>query len=139
MIQIIAGKKGKGKTKYLLEKANASIKEAKGSIVYIDKNTNHMFELNRNVRLIDISQYPVHNYDSFVGFISGIISQDHDLQEIYLDSFLTLAYLTSDNMAAPIDQLAALSEKYEVNFILSVSEDKEFLPENAQNMTILAL
>ena len=139
MIQIIAGKKGKGKTKYLLDKANASIKEAKGTIVFIDKDNSHMHELNNRVRLIDISQYPVRNYDSFLGFVSGIISQDYDLQEIYLDGFLTLAYLTSDNMEAPLAQLNALSEKAGVTIVLSVSEDKEFLPANAQDMTILAL
>ena len=35
MVQIIAGKKGKGKTKHLLDMANGAIKEANGSIVYL--------------------------------------------------------------------------------------------------------
>ena len=46
MVQIIAGRKGKGKTKYLLDMANTAVKEAKGSVVYLDKSSKHMYELN---------------------------------------------------------------------------------------------
>lgn len=139
MVEIIAGKKGKGKTKYLLDKANAAVKEAAGSIVYLDKNTRHMYELSTKVRLIDVSQFPIKNYEGFIGFIAGIISQDHDLEQLYLDSFLSLAYLTADNMAGAIDEIEALGAKFNVKFILSVSEDTENLPENAKGMTVLSL
>ena len=88
MVQIIAGAKGKGKTKYLLDMANTAVKEAKGSVVYLDKSSKHMYELNNKVRLIDVSGFPIKNADEFVGFICGILSQDHDLEQIYLDSFL---------------------------------------------------
>ncbi len=80
MVQLIVGNKGKGKTKHLLDKVNSQIKEAAGNIVYLDKSTKHMFELNNKVRLIDVSQYMIEESAEFVGFISGIISQDHDLQ-----------------------------------------------------------
>ena len=86
MVELIVGKKGKGKTKVLLDKVNGAIKEANGSIVYLDKSTKHMYELNNKVRLIDVSVYPIKNADEFVGFVCGIISQDHDLEQIYLDS-----------------------------------------------------
>ena len=93
MVQIISGTNGKGKSSYLLDSANTAIKEANGSIVYIDKSTKHMYELNNRVRLIDASAFPLKNADEFVGFICGIISQDHDLEQIYLDSFLKIARL----------------------------------------------
>ena len=86
MVQIIAGRKGKGKTKYLLEMANSSIAEAKGTIVFLDKNVKHMFELDRKIRLINVFDFPIETLDSFLGFLCGIISQDHDLEEIYLES-----------------------------------------------------
>ena len=50
-----------------------------------------MYELNNKVRLIDVSGFPIKNADEFVGFICGILSQDHDLEQIYLDSFLKVA------------------------------------------------
>ena len=87
MVELIVGKKGKGKTKVLLDKVNGAIKEANGSIVYLDKSTKHMYELNNKVRLIDVSVYPIKNADEFVGFVCGIISQDHDLEQVILDQF----------------------------------------------------
>ncbi|MDD6213191.1 MAG: twitching motility protein PilT [Clostridiales bacterium] len=139
MVQIISGKKGKGKTKYLLDKVNASIKEAHGTIVYLDKNTKHMYELNNKVRLIDVSQFPISNYSAFLGFLCGIISQDHDLEEVYLDSFLKLACLEGSDIEKAIDDLTAVGDKFGVTFVLSVSEDNENLPANAQAKSILAL
>ena len=79
MVQLIVGNKGKGKTKQLLDRVNTEIKSADGNIAYLDKSTKHMFELNNKVRLINVSDYMIDNSDEFVGFISGIISQDHDL------------------------------------------------------------
>ena len=86
MIQLIVGKKGKGKTKQLLDKVNREVKEISGNIVYLDKSTKHMYELNNKVRLIDVSQFMIESSNEFLGFVSGIISQDHDLQQMYFDS-----------------------------------------------------
>ena len=63
MVELIVGKKGKGKTKVLLDKVNGAVKDASGSIVYLDKSTKHMYELNNKVRLIDVSGFPVKNAD----------------------------------------------------------------------------
>jgi len=139
MVQIISGRKGKGKTKYLLDKANAAVNEARGSIVYLDKSKQHMHELNYRVRLIDVFEFPIRSYGSFIGFLCGIISQDHDIEQIYLDSFLRLAHLSGDEISDAINDLEKLSEQFGVTFILSVSEDNENLPANAQAATIIAL
>ena len=124
MVELIVGRKGKGKTKVLLDKVNGAIKEVNGSIVYLDKSTKHMYELNNKVRLIDVSVYPIKNADEFVGFVCGIISQDHDLEQIYLDSFLTTAKLEGQDVTGTLDQLKAVGEKFGVNFIISMSLDK---------------
>ena len=128
MVQMIIGKKGKGKTKQLLDKVNTSIKTANGNIVYIDKSSEHMLELNNKIRLIDASGYGLKNSDEFIGFILGIISQDHDLEEMYLDSFLKVAKLEDADITATIKELNSISKAFNVNFILSVSLDKEELP-----------
>ena len=52
MVQLIVGKKGKGKTKQLLDKVNSEVKDISGSIVYLDKSTKHMYELNNKVKKI---------------------------------------------------------------------------------------
>jgi len=133
MVQIIAGRKGKGKTKILLQKANEAIKEAKGSVVYLDKNTKHMFELNNRVRLINVMDYPINTPEAFIGFISGIISQDHDIEIMFLDSFLTLSCLEGkEDVSEDINKLVKLSDVFGITFILSVSMDRDELSEDLQ-------
>lgn len=139
MIEIIAGVKGKGKTKHLLDKVNASVKTAKGSIVYLDKSPKHMYELNNKIRLIDVADYPIANCDEFMGFLCGIISQDHDIEEMYLDSFLTISSMKDDEVTHAIEKLDVISEKFSVKFVLSVSKDERDLPECARAKLILSL
>ena len=139
MVELIVGKKGKGKTKVLLDKVNGAIKDANGSIVYLDKSAKHMYELNNKVRLIDVSGYPIKNADEFVGFVCGIISQDHDLEQIYLDSFLTTAKLEGQDVTNALEQLNAVGEKFNVKFVVSMSLDKEEVPASLQDKIITAL
>ena len=133
MVELIVGKKGKGKTKVLL------VKEANGSIVYLDKSIKHMYELNNKVRLIDVSSYPLKNADEFVGFICGIISQDHDLEQIYLDSFLKVSKLEDADVTDTLGQLDKISEKYGISVVVSISLDKEELPDALQDKIAVAL
>lgn len=139
MVEIIAGQKGKGKTKYLLEKANSAIKDAKGSIVYLDKSSKHMYELNNRVRLINVTDFGIKSYEAFIGFVCGIISQDHDLEQMYLDSFLKVACLEGQDITEAIDQLTQIGKTYDVTFILSISQDAAHLPENAKDKIVVSL
>ena len=139
MVELIVGKKGKGKTKVLLDRVNGAVKEANGSIVYLDKSTKHMYELNNKVRLIDVSSYPLKNADEFVGFICGIISQDHDLEQIYLDSFLKVSKLEDADVTDTLDQLDKIGEKYGISIVVSISLDKEEIPEALQDKIAVAL
>ena len=139
MVKLIVGKKGKGKTKVLLDRVNGAVKEANGSIVYLDKSTKHMYELNNKVRLIDVSSYPLKNADEFVGFICGIISQDHDLEQIYLDSFLKVSKLEDADVTDTLDQLDKIGEKYGISIVVSISLDKEEIPEALQDKIAVAL
>ena len=139
MVQLIVGNKGKGKTKHLLEKVNLQVKETKGNIVYLDKSTKHMYELNNKVRLIDVSQYMITNHDEFVGFICGIVSQDHDLEQMFLDSFLKIACLENEDITPVIEKLEKISQNYGIDFVLSVSMDESELPEALKSKSIVSL
>ena len=139
MVQIIAGEKGKGKTKHLLERVNESVKSATGNIVYLDKSQKHMYELSNKVRLINVSDYMISNCDEFLGFLCGIISQDHDLEEMYLDSFLTIAMLEGSDISHAIAKLDSISDKFRVNFVLSISMNERDLPECTKCKVIVSL
>ena len=139
MIQLIVGNKGKGKTKQLLDKVNAEVLEANGNIVYLDKSTKHMFELNNKVRLIDVNEFPIDNCDQFIGFVLGIVSQDHDLEQVYFDSFLDLAKLDSADAEKALVKFQTISEKYNINFVMSISMDEKDIPESMKSTIIVSL
>ena len=139
MVQFIVGREGKGKTKHLLDKVNAEIKDAQGNVVYLDKSTKHMFGLNNKIRLIDVPEYLVTDSDEFIGFICGIISQDHDLQKMYFDSFLKIACVEADELEKIIEKIEKISEKFHVDFVISVSRDESELPENMRKNVIISL
>ena len=139
MVSIIAGEKGKGKTKILLEKANEAVSKANGSVIYLDKSSKHMYELNNKIRLVNVSEFPIISADGFIGFLSGLISSDHDIEAVFLDSFLKLAVLEGVDITSTIDRIETLGEKSGITFVLSVSMDASDLPENAKKNVTVAL
>jgi len=139
MIQIISGEKGKGKTKILIEKANTEVRAAKGSIVYLDKSNKHMYELSNKIRLENVLDYYIENQSEFIGFICGIISCDHDLQAVYLDSFLKIAYVNEDNLEAVFTKLEKISEQFHVDLIISISLNIDHLPDSVKKNVIVSL
>ena len=139
MVQLIVGNKGKGKTKQLLDKVNNEIEMTKGNIVYLDKSTKHMFELINRIRLIDVSDYLVTNADEFLGFICGIISQDHDVEKIYIDSLLILANLEGTDVTPTIEKLEEIGAKFNVDFVVCMSLDENTVPESLKSKIIISL
>ena len=139
MVQLIVGKKGKGKTKCLLDKVNTEVKNVLGSVAFLDKSTKHMYELNNKIRLIVVSEFMITNSDEFIGFVSGIISQDHDLQQMYFDSFLKISCLEGKEISQTIDKLEKLGEKFNIDFVLSLSMDESELPESVKSKVVISL
>ena len=139
MIQIISGVKGKGKTKFLIQKANEAVKAANGSVVYLDKNNKHMYELSNRIRLINVGDFPIDTYDAFIGFICGLISQDRDLEHMFFDSFLTIASVSGDYVGYVLSKLADVSEKFNVDFTISISIDADNIPEEFKKDIVISL
>ena len=136
MVQLIVGVKGEGKTKKMLEHVHNIIASTDGNVVYLDKSTQNMHELDNKVRLINVSEYPIGTTDQFIGFVCGICSQDYDLQEMYLDGFLKIAKLEGQDISSALSQLNKISEQFKVNMVLSVSMDEKDLPDFAKSQVI---
>ena len=139
MVQLIVGNKGKGKTKHLLDKVNARVKDISGNVAYVDKNTKHMYELNNRVRLINISEYMIESKDEFIGFICGIISQDHDLQEMYFDSLMQISHTSPEEVPSVIEKLDRISDGFGVDFVVSIGVNESELPESLHSKIIVSL
>ena len=139
MIQLIVGSEGKGKTKHLLDKVNEEIKEASGNIVFLDRSTKHMFELNNRVRLINVSEYDFENRSEFIGFIYGIISQDHDMEQMYIDGIMKIAKLDVQGFTDVVTKLKDVSEKFNINIVISASIDPSEVDASLKEYVIVAL
>ncbi len=139
MVKLVLGTKGKGKTKYLLDNANSEAKNSDGVVIYLDKNTKHMFELDRSIRLINVNEYPVPDFDVLMGFICGLIAGNNDIEAIYFDSFLTLTNQEGKDVTDSINKLIILSDKLSVDFIVSLSMDESDLSDTFKEYIVLSL
>lgn len=139
MLKLVTGSKGKGKTKFLLDSANAEAKSSDGIVIYLDKNSKHIFELDKHIRLINVREYPVPDLDVLIGFICGLLSGNHDIEAIYFDSFLTIASLQPSDLSDALNKLTILADKLQVDFILSLSIDDSELPEEYKEYILKSL
>ena len=136
MVQLVIGEKGEGKTKKMLDYVHEAMKTATGNIVYLDKSSRNIHELENKVRPINVSEYPIQNTDQFLGFLCGICSQDYDLEGMYLDGFLKIAKLEGQDISEALTQLNRISDQFKVKMVLSVSLSREQLPEFARDQMI---
>ena len=139
MVELIVGKEGKGKTKQLLERVNEEVKTAFGNIVFLDRNDKHMFELNNKVRLVNVADYEFENSSEFIGFVCGILSQDHDIEKIYIDAILKVAKLDKDGLTTVVKRLETIGEKFNVQFTASVTLDVSELDAEINDNVVVAL
>lgn len=129
MIQIIAGKKGSGKTKRLIDMTNDTAKKATNDVVFLDDDNRYMFDIDHKVRFINAGDYHVHTPEMFLGFLSGMLSQNFDVGTIFIDAFTKLCKTNLNDAAWLFQHMEELCQKHDVNFVLSVSEDPDNLPD----------
>lgn len=129
MIQIIAGKKGSGKTKRLIDMTNQTANESPANVVFLDDDDRYIREIDHKARFVNAGEYHVHTPEMFVGFISGMLSQNFDIGNVFIDAFTKLCKTNLNDAAWLFELMEELCQKHNVNFVLSVSEDPADLPE----------
>jgi len=130
MIELLIGTKGTGKTKVLIENVNSAAKSAEGNVVFISNNTSqNMYNITSKVRMADTSEFDISSWDEFLGFICGIISGNFDITNVFVDGTLKIVNNSLDGFEAFLNSLDALGKKFDINFELSVSVDKDTAPE----------
>lgn len=128
MVKLLIGTKGTGKTKKMIEMANQRQENSNGDIVFINKNHRLMYDLNHSIRVVSMDEYEhITNSDEYIGFLYGIISSNHDIEVIFIDSILKHADVNMEDIPGFLDRLRVISEKYEIEFIVSISTEKEEL------------
>ena len=129
MIQIIAGKKGSGKTKRLIDMTNNAVKTSSGNVVFLDKNDSYMYEVDRAVRFVNVEEYSVSSAEMFLGFLGGMLASNYDVKTVFIDAFLKLIKIDIADAKWFFDSLEKYAQKHDVTFVLSVSADPEALPD----------
>lgn len=128
MVKLVVGRKGSGKTKIMVEMANEAAETTNGSIVFINTDDRLMYDLVHKIRFICMEEFPhITNSDEYIGFLYGIISGDHDIAEIFIDSILKHADFELPDLTEFIERLKDVSKTHDVDFLVSISADKEQL------------
>ena len=129
MIQVIAGKKGSGKTKRIIDMANKATQESKHDIVFIDDDNRYMFDLRHEVRFINAGEYDLLSDQMFMGFLFDAVAQNFDVGLIFVDAFKKLIKAELNTTEWLFKRIKAISEKHSVDFVLSISADVDELPD----------
>ena len=129
MIKVIYGAKGTGKTKLMIDAANAAVKEAKGHLIYITDSKRYMYDLEREVRFIDTSEYDIAGEAALCGFLKGVIAGNNDNEYVYIDGVVRIAGKPVQEMAAFFYMLDKVSKANNLVITVSVTADKEELPD----------
>ena len=137
MIKLFAGARGEGKTKRLIQLANEHLAVTDGFIVYVDDNKRNMHEVHRDIRLVDTSEYPLSNYREFVAFVCGMISQNSDIQEIFIDGLCGIIEdLPNEDLSNVMAALSKISDENQVEFFITLNCNPETLPAEVKKMMI---
>ena len=131
MITLITGKKGTGKTKILIDKINEAVKTTNGNLVCIEKGENIRRSISYKVRWCDVEQFSVEGYDSFYGFIAGMLAGNYDIKDIYVDGILKIGGRDFEAFGAMLEKLDKLTGD-DATVVFTVSADVSELSENVK-------
>ena len=137
MVKILAGEKGEGKTKRMIDMANAAGKEAKGNIVFVDDDNSHMYDLHYSVRFVETPKFIMEDPQVFRGFVCGILSQNSDIETIYIAGLNHIMDRISDaDFTAFIQELDKTSKEAEMDMVMIISRKTDALPAEVQQYLI---
>ena len=137
MVQILAGEKGEGKTKKLIAMANEAGKSANGSVVFVDDDNSRMYDLHYSVRFVDTPKFIMEDPQVFRGFVCGILSQNSDIEKIYIDGLNHIVDKVSDaDFVKFIEELEKTSAEAETDMIMLISRKQDLLPAEVQKYLV---
>ena len=129
MIKVMYGEKGTGKTKMMIDAANAAVADAKGHLIFLTDNKRCMYDLEREVRFIDVSEYDIAGENALCGFVKGVIAGNHDNEYVFIDGVVRIAGKPVGELATFFYMLDKVSKTNNLVITVSVTGAKEELPD----------
>ena len=136
MIQLLYGKKGMGKTKLMLESANELAGKSHGTVVFIDDGNELLIKLSHKIRFVNMLDYPIHGSEAFLGFLCGVVSQDYDIETIYIDGLTYIVHQDIESLRIFFDGVEQISKEHNVQFNMSINGDENNVPEFIQKYVV---
>jgi len=135
MVKFIVGEKGTGKSKKLVALANQTAKTTEGNLVFIDDNKVPALTLHHSIRLVVTSGYNITNHMEFLGFLCGILSQNSDIVEVYVDGLTNIVgSIGEQDLINFANKLQTVSKENNVNFIITINKAREVFPPELDSM-----
>lgn len=128
MIKVIIGQKGTGKTRTLINMANSALAESKGEIVFIDGDNRRMIELNHKIRFINAKEFNVNDLKMFYGFLSGMIAENYDIDQIYIDGLFDIVRENVEGIERFMFDIKKLSDKFDIRFFITMNGNPNSVP-----------
>lgn len=128
MIRVFCNKRGSGKTKNLIDLANEQIHGTKGASVYIDDSLKHMRQIDRRIRFISTNDFNIGGEQNFYGLLCGILSEDYDIENIYIDNVLDEAVSKVEEFEKCFRKVSELSDKFSLNIYININYEEKEIP-----------
>ena len=129
MIKIICGTKGSGKTKKIIDAANDAVAVAKGHLIFITDTKRYMYDLKREIRFIDVTDYSIAGEDALCGFIKGAIAGGYDNEYVFIDGVARIAGKNVKDMSQLFYMLEKVANLRGLTVTLTCSCAEEELPD----------
>ncbi|MDH8678893.1 hypothetical protein QE109_12075 [Fusibacter bizertensis] len=129
MVTLIAGKKGSGKTKDIVKKANEALSSSKGNMIFIDEDNRAMYDLHHDIRFINLGEFPITSSCEFLGFICGLISNNYDIEKIYIDGIMSTVKISETEISEWFNKINDISDAFSIDFVITLNYETE-IPES---------
>ncbi|OFV69630.1 hypothetical protein [Acetobacterium wieringae] len=130
MIEFVYGSKGSGKTKKMIDMANTALETCEGDIIFLNDRDKYRVKVDTKIRFTNLEEFGIVGTDQLFGFISGVIAENYDVKIVFIDNTLRLIdYQSPEDICKIVQKIQQLTEKHDIKFVLSLSCEKEELPE----------
>lgn len=134
MIEFVYGAKGSGKTKKMIDMANAEVGSAKGDILFINDRDKYRVTVDTKIRFINSEDFEIKGEDELYGFISGVISGNYDVDVVYIDNLLRILDADGpEDISGILEKLDKIQKKQDIKFVLSLSCEESTVPDCVKN------